>query len=435
MLSKSPKNTPSIAEGLDGDEFGIVGASPTINSSYEMHISDVKYICVIVEKAFKYRFFPTDEQAEQLARTFGCARYVYNQALELRTTAWRQEKKSIGYHETASKLTEWKKEPDRAFLSEVSSVVLQQSLRNLDNAFMNFFEKRAQYPKFKSRCDRQSARYATNAFTLRDGRITLAKQSTPLNIAWSRPMPEDARILSLTISRDTAGRHFVSILVKTDVKPLKKAKAEVGIDVGIKTLATTSEGEKLENPRPLLKREKRLKRLQRRLSRKVKGGANRKKVRLKVAKLHARISDARRDAHQKFTTKIIRENQAIFVEGLNVIGMTKNHNLAKHIVDAALGEIFRELKYKAEWYGRSYLPLDRFFPSSKLCSSCGHLMDELPLSVREWDCPACGVHHDRDINAAINIKQAGRYLLKWLKATGSDARKVTPTRDERRRSA
>src|SRR5262245_65706066 len=194
----------------------IVGASPTINSVYEMHISDVKYIGVIVEKAFKYRFFPTDDQAGQIARTFGCARYVYNQALELRTTAWQQEKKSIGYHETASKLTEWKKEPGRAFLSEVSSVVLQQSLRNLDNAFTNFFEKRAQYPKFKSRRHRQSARYATNAFTFRNGRIILAKQSEPLDIVWSRPLPADAKILNLTISRDTRGRYFVSILVETD---------------------------------------------------------------------------------------------------------------------------------------------------------------------------------------------------------------------------
>jgi len=390
---------------------------------------------VIVQKAFKYRFFPTDEQAEQLARTFGCARYVYNRALEFRTSAWQQERKSIDYHDTALKLTAWKKEPDKAFLSEVSSVVLQQSLRNLDTAFTNFFEKRAQYPKFKSRRDRQSARYATNAFTYRDGRITLAKQSEPLDIVWSRPLPEDAKILNLTVSRDTSERYFVSILVETEIKPLRKIKAEVGIDLGIKTLATTSDGEKLENPRPLVRREKRLKRLQRRLSRKVKDSANRKKARLKVSKLHARISDTRRDALQKFTTKIIRENQAIFVEGLNVAGMTHNHNLAKHIVDAAFGEIFRELEYKAAWYGRSYLPLDRFFPSSKLCSSCGHLLDELPLSVREWDCPACGAHHDRDINAAINIKKAGQYLLKLKKTTGWDARKVTPTRNERRRSA
>jgi putative transposase len=388
---------------------------------------------VRVQKAFKYRFFPTDGQAEQLARTFGCARYVYNRALEFRTTAWQQEKKSIDYHSTAARLTEWKKEPEKAFLSEVSSVVLQQSLRNLDTAFTNFFEKRAQYPKFKSRRDRQSARYATNAFTFRDGQITVAKQSTPLDIVWSRPLPDNSKILNLTISRDTSERYFVSILVETDVKPRRRAKAEVGIDVGIKTLATTSEGEKLENPRPLVKREQRLKRLQRRLSRKARGSNNRKKARLKVARLHAKISDARRDTLQKFTTKIISENQAIFVEGLNVAGMVQNHNLAKHIVDAAFGEIFRELEYKAKWYGRTYFPLDRFFPSSKLCSSCGHLLDELPLSIREWNCPACGANHDRDINAAINIKRAGQYLLKLQKTTGWDARKVTPTRNQRRR--
>jgi putative transposase len=388
---------------------------------------------VIVQKAFKCRFFPTDEQAAQLARTFGCSRYVYNQALEYRSKSWQQEKKSIGYHDTASKLTEWKKEPEKAFLSEVSSVVLQQSLRNLDTAFTNFFEKRAQYPTFKSKRARQSARYATNAFTYRDGRITLAKQSEPLDVAWSIPLPDDAKLLSVTISQDTSGRYFVSILVETELRPLKKAKAEVGIDVGVKTLATTSDGEKIENPRQLVRREKRLKKLQRRLSRKVKGSANRKKARLKVAKLHAKISDARRDTLQKFTTKIIRENQAIFVEGLNVAGMVKNHNLAKHIADAAFAEIFRELEYKAAWYGRTYFPLDKFFPSSKLCSSCGHLLDELPLSVREWGCSACGAHHDRDINAAINIKRAGQYLLKMRKTTGSGARKVTPTRYQRRR--
>jgi putative transposase len=388
---------------------------------------------VIVQKAFKYRFFPTDAQAAQLWRTFGCVRYVYNQALDYRSEAWQQEKKSINYHDTALKLTQWKKEPERAFLSEVSSVVLQQSLLNLDTAFTNFFEKRAQHPKFKSRRHRQSARYATNAFTFRDGRITLAKQSEPLDIVWSQPLPSDAKILNLTISRDTSERYFVSILVETAVKSLKKSKAEVGIDVGIKTLATTSEGEKLENPRPLVKCEKRLRILQRRLSRKVKDSNNRKKARLRVAKLHARISDARRDTLQKFTTKIISENQAIYVEGLNVVGMTKNHNLAKHIVDAAFGEIFRELEYKAAWYGRTYLPLEKFFPSSKLCSSCGHLLDELPLAVREWDCQACGRRHDRDINAAINIKKAGQYLLKWIRTTGWGARKVTPTRNQRRR--
>jgi putative transposase len=365
-----------------------------------------------------HRFFPTHQQAAQLAQTFGCARYVYNLALEFRNTAWLQQKKSVGYNETASKLTQWKKESHRAFLSEVSSVVLQQSLRNLDTAFTNFFEKRARYPRFKSRRHRQSARYAANAFTVKDGKITLAKQSEPLDIVWSRPLPDDAKILSLTVSRDTSGRYFVSILVETDIKPLEKAKAEVGIDVGVKTLATTSDGEKLENPRPLVKYEQRLRIFQRRLSRKVKDGNNRKKAGFRVARLHAKIADIRRDSLQKFTTKIISENQAIFVEDLNVAGMVQNHNLAKHIADASFGEIFRELEYKAEWYGRTYLSVDRFFPSSRLCSSCGHLMDELPLSMREWECPSCGIHHDRDINAAINIKNAGQSLLKWKKLPG-----------------
>src|SRR5262245_28675649 len=299
---------------------------------------------VVVQKAFKYRFFPTVEQATQLARTFGCARYVYNQALNYRSQAWQQEKKSINYHHTALKLTAWKQEPDKSFLSEVSSVVLQQSLRNLDTAFTNFFQKRAQYPKFKSRRHRQSARYAANAFIFRDGRITLAKQSEPLDIVWSRPLPDDAKILNLTVSRDTSGRYFVSILIETAVKTLKKTKAEVGIDVGIKTLATTSEGEKIENPRPLVKHEKRLRIFQRRLSRKVKDSNNRAKARFRVARLHAKISDSRKNTLQHFTTKIIRENQAIFVEGLNVVGMLNNPNLAKDVGEAEFADNFTDFE-------------------------------------------------------------------------------------------
>src|SRR5262249_11208674 len=228
-------------------------------------------VSVIVQQAFKDRFFPTHEQAAQLAKTFGYARSVYNQALAFRTSAGRQEKHSIGSPLTSANLTEWKKEPEKAFLSEGSSVVLQPSLRHLEVAFPNFFEKRAQYPAFKSKHGRPSARSAPNAFTERDGRITLAKPSEPLDIGRSRPLPEDAKLVKLTVSRDTSGRDLVRLLVEPDVQPLRKAKAEVGRDVGIRTLATTSDGEQLENPRPLIRREKRWKRLQRRLSRKVKG--------------------------------------------------------------------------------------------------------------------------------------------------------------------
>ena len=344
--------------------------------------------------------------------------------LDERTQAWQQRKESLNYTHTAKMLTQLKAQSETDFLNEVSSVVLQQALRNLDKAFKNFFEKRADYPKFKSKHGLQSVRYATNAFRLKGRTLTLAKQSETLNISWSRPLPKDAKIVSITISKDRTERYFVSIQVETNIKPLKKVKRTVGIDVGIKTLATTSDGEKIEHARHLKKKERRLKIRQRRLSRKVKGSTNRAKARFEVAKVHAKISDSRRDHSHKFTTKIIRENQAIFVEGLAIVNMLKNHCLAKAISDAAWGEMFRQFEYKAFWYGRIYLELDRFFPSSKLCSICGHLLVKLRLSVREWDCPNCSTHHDRDSNAANNIKIAGEYLL----CTESDARKLMPTR-------
>jgi len=375
---------------------------------------------MIVQKAYKYRFFPTNTQARQLAQSFGSARFVWNRGLELRTKSYEQEQKSISYTQTAVALTQWKKEPEKTFLNEVSSVVLQQSLRNLDTAFENFFAKRASYPKFKSRKDKQSIRYQTNAFTFRAGKITLAKQDEPLEISWSRPLPDDAKLISATVSKDKAERYFISILVETDVQSLPETTADVGIDVGIKTLAVCSNGERLENPRPLVKAEKRLKLKQRRLSRKVKGSHNRGKQRIKVAKQHAKIRDIRSDTIHKFTTATMRENQAVYVEGLNVAGMLQNHKLAKHITDASFAEIFRQLEYKAGWYGRDFIQLDQFFRSSKLCSKCGHLLLEMPLSVRQWTCPECDSRHDRDGNAATVILLAGRYL----RATGSDARKV-----------
>lgn len=375
---------------------------------------------MIVQKAYKYRFFPTDSQMKQFARTFGSVRFVWNQGLELRSKTYEETKQSLSYAHTTAALTQWKKEPEKAFLNEVSSVVLQQALRNLATAFQNFFEKRASYPRFKSRKDKQSVRYQLNAFTYNDGKITLAKQDEPLDISWSRPLPDDAKLVSATVSKDKAERYFISILVETDIQPLPHTSNDVGIDVGIKTLATSSNGNNLENPRPLQKAEKRLKLNQRRLSRKVKGSNNRNKERIKMARQYARIQDIRTDNIHKFTTETIRENQAVYVEGLNVAGMLKNHHLAKHIGDASFAVLFRQLEYKAVWYGRDFVQLDQFFPSSKLCSNCGHLLLKLPLSVREWICPECDAKHDRDQNASRVILLAGRYL----RATGSDARKV-----------
>ena len=377
-----------------------------------------------VNKAFKYRIFPTDEQKKNLAQTFGCVRLTFNTMLDARTRSWQQDKLALSYHDTAKMLTELKKQEDRIFLNDVSSVCLQQTLRNLDTAFRNFFAGRAKYPTFKKAKSNQSARYANNAFKFANGKITLARQTEPLEISWSRPLPDDAKINSLTISKDTIDRYFISIHFETDWSPLEDIETVVGIDVGIKTLAVLSNGEKLENPKFLQSAEKKIKRLQRRLSKKVKGSNNRRKAKLKLAKAHARVTDKRQDYIHKFTTKTIRENQTIIVEGLSVANMLKNHGLAKSIANASWGEMFRQLEYKAEWNGRKYLELDRFFPSSKLCSSCGHQLVKLPLSVREWSCPKCETLHDRDQNAAKNICIAGLFLL----STESDAGELTPKR-------
>ncbi len=377
-----------------------------------------------MNKAFRYRFFPTDEQKKNLAQTFGCVRLTFNTMLDARTKGWQQDKQHLSYHDTAKMLTELKKQEDRIFLNDVSSVCLQQTLRNLDTAFRNFFAGRAKYPNFKKAKSNQSARYANNAFKFADGKITLARQTEPLEISWSRPLPDDVKINSLTISKDTVERYFVSIHFETDWSPLKDLQTSVGIDVGIKTLAVLSNGEKLENPKFLQSAEKKIKRLQKRLSKKVKGSNNRRKAKLKLAKAHTKVADKRSDYIHQFTTKTVRENQTIIVEGLSVANMLKNHRLAKSIANASWGEMFRQLEYKAQWNGRKYLELDRFFPSSKICSSCSHLLVKLPLSVREWSCPNCATHHNRDFNAAKNIEIAGQFLLN----TESDTRKSTPKR-------
>jgi len=382
---------------------------------------------VIVKKAYKYRFYPTREQKQDLARNFGGARLIYNYFLNVRTEAWQQEKKSINYHETASMLTKFKKQKEVSFLNEVSSQVLQQSLRDLEKAFTNFFKKRSRYPKFKKKSNEQSIRYSNISFKLKGIELQLAKQKSPLDISWDRKLPKNCKIVSATVSKDCSNRYFISIICETNVKPLRKNKKSVGIDVGLKDLAILSDGTKLENPKFLQEKERTLKIRQRRLSRKVKGSKNRNKARLVVAKVHAGIKDARTDFIHKFTTKVVRENQAIFVEGLAIANRVKNYCLAKSISNAAWGMIFGQLEYKSKWYGRTYLELDRFFPSSKMCSKCGHILESLTLKIREWDCPKCLTHHDRDFNASKNIKIAGEYLL----STRSGAGKVTPTRYER----
>ncbi len=363
----------------------------------------------LVKRAHRYRFYPTEGQAVELSRTFGCVRLVYNRALEARTAVWRQEQRRVGYADTSTLLTAWKQADEFGFLNEVSSVPLQQCLRHLQKAFTNFFGKRAAYPRFKSRkTSRASAEYTRSGFRWRDGELTLAKMDRSLAIVWSRPLPEGSEPSTVTVSRDAAGRWHVSILVDTIVDQFAPIAAEVGVDAGLTSLLTLSTGEKISNPRHEQRERVALARVQRNLARKAKGSNNRAKARTKVARVHARIADRRRDLLHKLTTRLVRENQTIVIEDLAVSNMVRNHNLARAISDASWSEFRSMLTYKAEWHGRTVIAVDRWYPSSKTCSHCGHLLDTLPLGVRKWICPGCGEVHDRDVNAARNLLAAGR---------------------------
>ncbi|WSQ10058.1 transposase [Streptomyces sp. NBC_01231] len=360
-----------------------------------------------VKRAFKYRFYPTDEQAAELSRTFGCVRKVYNMALAARTEAWARQER-VNYNATSAMLTVWKKTEELAFLNEVSSVPLQQCLRHLQTAFTHFFGKRAKYPRFKSKKkSRRSAEYTTSGFRFRDGKLTLAKMPQPLDIVWSRPLPAGAKPSTVTVSQDAAGRWFVSMLCEDPaVQALPANDNAVGIDVGLDHLLTLSTGEKIANPRHERRDRARLALAQRRAAKKTKGSKNQAKARRKAAKVHARIADRRRDGLHKLTTRLVRENQTLVIEDLTVRNMVKNRSLARAISDAAWSQFRSMLEYKAAWYGREVIVVDRFFPSSKLCSTCGTLQDRMPLHVRTWTCD-CGTTHDRDVNAAKNLLAVG----------------------------
>ena len=360
-----------------------------------------------VKRAFRYRFYPSPDQATELARTFGCVRLVWNKALDERSRAYATQRRGTTYVQASARLTEWKRGGDLAFLNEVSSVPLQQALRYQQAAFAAFFAKRSRYPRFKSRKkSRASAEYTRSAFRWQHGRLTLAKMTAPLDIRWSRPLPEGAQPSTVTVSRDPAGRWFVSLRCEVTVAQLPTARGTVGVDAGITSLVTLSTGEKVANPRHERRDRRRLARAQRDLSRKEKGSQNRNNARVKVARVHARIADRRRDHLHKLTTRLVRENQAVVIEDLSVGNMVRNHSLARAISDAAWSDLRGMLAYKCAWYGRELITVDRWYPSSKLCSACGALRESLPLNVREWAC-GCGITHDRDVNAARNILAAG----------------------------
>jgi putative transposase len=344
-----------------------------------------------------------------LARTFGCARFVYNWALRLRTDAYYERQERLSYVDLSAALTTLKQDSDTVWLNEVSSVPLQQALRHLESALRNFFAGRAQYPAFRKKHRAQSATYASSAFRwdAEKRTLTLAKMETPLHIHWSRPLPNGATPTTVTLSRDTAGRYFVSILLEDEIAPLPASTAQVGIDLGLHDVVVLDSGEKVGNPRFFQADEKQLAQAQRRLAKKKLGSKNRDQARCKVARIHARIADRRRDFTHKLSTRIIRENQTICLESLPVKAMTMHPTLAKAIHEVGWGEFVRQLEYKANWYGRTLIKIDRWYPSSKRCHSCGHIVDSLTLAMRSWTCPECGAIHDRDVNAAQNILAVG----------------------------
>ena len=364
-------------------------------------------------KAYKYRFYPTPEQEGLLLRTFGCARFVYNKALEFRKKSWEENKTNVSFADTCRMLTAWRNSEEFSFLKEVSSVAMQQVLRHLQVAYDNFFRKTAGYPRFKHRRSRQSITLSNSGFIIKGKKVKLAKMREPLNIRWSKRLPKGAKPTSVTVSVDKAGRWHIVFLVEEEIKKLPEKDTAVGIDLGVKDFAVTSDGKKCDTPKISRRKQAQIRRVQKELARRQKASRNREKSRQKLAKLCVKTVDRRRDFHHKLSTKIISENQVIVVEDLNVKGMTKKggaykRGLNRAISQSALSEFVGMLEYKAKWYGRTLIKVDRWFPSTQLCSNCNaRTGPKGDLSVRTWTCKNCGSKHDRDVNAARNILAAG----------------------------
>ncbi|MQY22915.1 RNA-guided endonuclease InsQ/TnpB family protein [Nocardia macrotermitis] len=363
---------------------------------------------------YNFRVYPTPGQQVSLAQAFGCARVVYNDALATRREAHQSRSPYLPDAELSKRLTEAKKTPERAWLAEVSSVVLQQALADLNTAYRNFFSSvsgkrkgpKVAPPQFRSRKDnRQTIRFTKNArfAVTSSGKLRLPKIGD-IPVRWSRDLPSEPS--SVTVIKDVAGRYFASFVVQIDDDPLPPSESEVGIDLGLSTFAVLSDRKTIASPRFLRQAERRLRKAQKALSRKEKGSNNRAKARLKVAKAHAKVADTRKDWAHKHSTAIVRENQGIYVEDLNVKGLGRTR-LAKSVHDAGWAMFTRLLEEKAARYGRTFGKVDRWFPSTRMCSECGAIGEKKRLHVREWTC-ICGVTHDRDLNAAKNILAAGR---------------------------
>lgn len=369
-------------------------------------------------RAYKYKLKPTVKQCKALSQAFGNARFIYNWGLNLKKTEWENNHNSLTYVQLAKKMTLLKQDGDHEFLKLSSIASLQQSLRNLDSAYSRFFKAKKGYPKFKTKKNRHdSVKFIGSVhFDFSVGRLKVPKIGW-IKFCGNREFNVDkVKLGTLTVSRDNCGDYWCTIVVEDNKPSISKAKiceeTTVGIDMGIKDFATLSNGTKFPNLKFLEKEEKHLATLQQRVSKTQKDSHRHERARLKVARLHRRIANKRSDYLHKLSTDLIRSYDTICLEDLNITEMLQTHNLAKSINSVAWNEFVRQLKYKSDFYGKNVIQIGRFEPSSKTCSKCGYVNKDLELKDREWTCPVCGEHHDRDINAAINIKTIGLSSLK-----------------------